>query len=92
MSDHPDDVVPLSHEKRTEMLYRAVFGERNAQTLRRKAGLQDDMQLVKWLAILLAAHAFGLPTDKVGESVGKLIGALVTPSAVASPAHRLRTR
>lgn len=72
----------MPHEERTRLLYRAVFGERDPKTLKRRAGLQDDMQMIKWMAALLITHAFGLPTDKVGELIGKAI-AFVSPAASA---------
>jgi hypothetical protein len=59
----------LSYFQKVDMTYKAMFGERDPNTLKLRVGLYD---IVKWLIIsnaVLVAHAFGVPTEKLGEMV-----------------------
>jgi hypothetical protein len=72
----------LRHEQKTDMLFRAMFGERDPKTLRRKLGVQDIQNIQTAMLLFLTAQALGVPTTKLFEglshfftaSAGVLVG------------------
>lgn len=60
---------------KADMVFRAVFGERDPKTLKYTWGLQDKANVMFYLLAFLCAHALGVPTDKALENVGKFFTA-----------------
>jgi hypothetical protein len=59
----------LSYERKADMTYRAMFGERDPQTLKFKIGVWDRLNILMVVNLVLLAHAFGVPTEKIGGMV-----------------------
>jgi hypothetical protein len=62
--------VHLTHEQKTALVYRAVFGERDPKTFKRRWGLQDKMSVQLYISGLLLLHAIGVPTEKLFGLLG----------------------